>query len=66
MLPTDPMDTTKIALFKGTQIRRTLHSNEWWFVIEDIVAALSGSVDPKGYIRDLRRRDEEISIGYPL
>ncbi len=27
---------TKIAIFKGKQIRKTLHNNEWWFVIEDV------------------------------
>lgn len=27
------METTKIALFKGRKIRRTLHNNEWWFAI---------------------------------
>lgn len=58
------MDTTKIALFKGKQIRRTLHDGEWWFVIEDVAQVLTDSVDPKGYIRDLRRRDEEVSKGW--
>lgn len=56
--------TTKIALFHGREVRKTLHENEWWFVIEDVVAVLTDSVDPKGYIRDLRRRDEEMSKGW--
>ncbi|MBI1934763.1 Bro-N domain-containing protein [Candidatus Peregrinibacteria bacterium] len=56
--------TTKIALFRGKEVRKTLHENEWWFVIEDAVAVLTDSVDPKGYIRDLRRRDEEMSKGW--
>jgi prophage antirepressor-like protein len=26
---------TKLALFRGSGIRKTLHNNEWWFVVED-------------------------------
>lgn len=39
---------TKIAIFKGKKIRKTLHENEWWFVIEDVVAVLTDSVQPSG------------------
>jgi len=56
--------TTKIALFKGKQIRRTLHNGEWWFVIADVVVALTGSAQPEGYIKDMRRRDSELSTGW--
>ena len=58
------MDTTKIALFKGQKIRKTLHNNEWWFVIVDVIAALTDSVQPEGYIKDMRRRDPELSKGW--
>jgi hypothetical protein len=58
------MDTIKIALFKGKKIRKTLHQNEWWFVIEDVVLALTDSVQPDGYIKDMRRRDPELSKGW--
>ena len=34
------MDTTKLALFKGKEIRKTIYNNEWWFVVEDVVLAL--------------------------
>lgn len=54
----------KIALFKGRKIRKTLHANEWWFAISDVIAALTDSVDPSGYIKDMRRRDEELSKGW--
>jgi DNA-damage-inducible protein D len=36
-----------IAVFKGKEIRKTIHENEWWFVVEDIVLALIDSRDPK-------------------
>ncbi|MBU6339659.1 MAG: Bro-N domain-containing protein [Rickettsiales bacterium] len=56
--------STQLALFKGKKIRKIIHQNEWWFVIQDVVAALTDSVDPAGYIKDMRRRDEEISKGW--
>src|SRR3990167_4052124 len=56
--------TTKIALFKGKQIRRTLHNGEWGFVITDVVVALTDSARPDGYIKDMRRRDPELSTGW--
>jgi hypothetical protein len=53
-----------LVVFKGQQIRRALHNNEWWFVIVDVVSALTESVNPSGYIKDMRRRDEELSKGW--
>ncbi|MCG6534997.1 MAG: Bro-N domain-containing protein [Syntrophales bacterium LBB04] len=55
---------TKIALFRGRGIRKTLHNNEWWFVIADAVGVLTDSADPSGYIKDMRRRDKELSKGW--
>ncbi|MBN2591671.1 MAG: Bro-N domain-containing protein [Sedimentisphaerales bacterium] len=56
--------TTKIAVFRKKEIRKTIHNNEWWFVIKDIVTALTDSVQPDGYIKDMRRRDAELSKGW--
>ncbi|MDD3088701.1 MAG: Bro-N domain-containing protein [Candidatus Omnitrophica bacterium] len=56
--------TTKIAIFRKREIRKTIHNKEWWFVVEDVVAALTDSVQPKGYIKDMRRRDSELSKGW--
>ena len=56
--------TTKIAIFRGKEIRKTIHDNEWWFVITDVVAVLTDSVQPSGYIKDMRRRDPELSKGW--
>ena len=58
------MTDTKIAIFRNKEIRKTIHSNEWWFVITDVVAALTDSVQPDGYIKDMRRRDPELSKGW--
>lgn len=53
-----------VALFQEKQVRRTIHDNEWWFVITDVIAALTDSVDPAGYLKDMRRRDPEIAKGW--
>jgi len=58
------MEETKIALFRKNEIRKTLHNKEWWFVIVDVVSALTDSVQPDGYIKDMRRRDEELNKGW--
>lgn len=58
------IEKTKIAIFEGKKVRRVWHNDEWWFVIVDVVAVLTGSVDPFGYIKDMRRRDKEISKGW--
>ena len=55
---------SKLVVFQDKQIRRTLHNGEWWFVVVDVVAALTDSVDPSGYIKDMRRRDAELAKGW--
>ncbi|MFA5033258.1 MAG: Bro-N domain-containing protein [bacterium] len=39
------METTKIALFKGKQIRKTIYNNEWWFSVVDVVQVLTDQPD---------------------
>ena len=51
----------KLVVFQRKDIRRRFHRGEWWFVISDVVAALTDSTDPARYIRDLRYRDEELA-----
>ncbi len=58
------METAKLALFEGKTIRKIIHNNEWWFVIVDVVTALTDSIQPEGYIKDMRRRDPELLKGW--
>jgi prophage antirepressor-like protein len=53
-----------LVVFQGIKIRRTQHDNEWWFVLEDIVKALTDSADPKQYIQKMRQRNEPLSEGW--
>lgn len=39
----------KIAVFQGKEIRKIIHSNEWWFSVVDIVKALTDSGNPRDY-----------------
>ena len=57
-------ENNKIAIFQEKEIRKVIYNNEWWFVIGDVVFALTDSKDPKGYIKDMRRRDSELSKGW--
>jgi len=52
---------TGIAIFRGKEIRKTIHNNEWWFSVSDVAQALTDSADPKQYIKKLRKRDPELS-----
>ncbi|MEK7645021.1 MAG: Bro-N domain-containing protein [Patescibacteria group bacterium] len=36
---------SKIAVFKGTKIRKIIRNNEWWFSVVDVVQALTDQVD---------------------
>lgn len=53
-----------LVVFQGAKIRRTWEKSEWWFVLEDIVKALTDSADPKQYIQKMRQRDEPLSEGW--
>lgn len=58
------METTKIALFKGKKIRKTIYNNEWWFVVNDVVETLTDTLNVKDYVKKMRIRDEELSKGW--
>lgn len=47
---------SNIAVFKGKDIRRTLHNNEWWFSIVDVCGVLTESADAGAYWRKLKQR----------
>lgn len=53
-----------LALFEEKQVRRSFHNDQWWFVISDIVSALTDSPNPSDYLKKLRRRDPSLSDAF--
>ena len=53
------METTKIAVFRGKEIRKTINKNEWWFSVVDVCEALTKSSDAGAYWRKLKQRLKE-------
>ncbi len=53
-----------IALFRGKEIRKSLHKGEWWFVVNDVVVALTDTSDGKDYVRKMRIRDPQLGEGW--
>ncbi|MEG0958329.1 MAG: BRO family protein [Erysipelotrichaceae bacterium] len=53
------MGNDKIQLFEDKRIRTVWNEEqeEWYFSIVDVVAVLTGSIDPKQYIKKMRTRD---------
>jgi DNA-damage-inducible protein D len=53
-----------LIVFQNKKIRRTWFNEEWWFVATDIVEVLTDSIDPSGYLKDIRRRDKSFNKGW--
>ncbi len=52
----NPIDSTKIALFKGKKIRKTLSQGEWCFSVVDVIEALTDSDRPSVYWAAMKAR----------
>lgn len=46
----------RMAVFKGKQIRKIIHNDEWYFSITDIIDALTDSANSRRYWSDLKRK----------
>ena len=57
-------EPTKIAVFKGKEIRKTIHNDEWWFCIADVVEALTDTPNSADYLKKMRKRDPELAKGW--
>jgi len=58
------MESTKIVIFKGKNIRKTIFKNEWWFSVGDVVEVLTDTINSTDYIKKMRKRDNELSKGW--
>ncbi|OGD63066.1 phage antirepressor protein [Candidatus Berkelbacteria bacterium RIFCSPLOWO2_01_FULL_50_28] len=54
-------ELNKIAIFQKKEVRKVIHKNEWWFVINDIIVALTDSANPAQYLKNIRNRDIELN-----
>ena len=51
----------KIAIFRKKEIRKTIHKNEWWFSVVDVVAVLTDSSNPRDYWYKMKVREKNES-----
>lgn len=56
----------KVQIFEGRKIRSTWNESDeqWYFVVEDVISALTDSADPKQYLKRMKLRDPELSKGW--
>ena len=57
---------SNIKLFESKQIRSVWNviEQKWYFVVEDVIAVLTDSNDPKQYIKKMRQKDEALARGW--
>jgi len=51
-----PIAETKIAIFRGSKVRKTIYKNEWWFSVIDVIEALTGTDRSRKYWNDLKKK----------
>ncbi len=49
---------SSIAVFRGKEIRKIIHNNEWWFSVVDVIAVLTDSVNPRDYWFKMKIREK--------
>lgn len=47
---------SKIAVFKGKEIRKVIHQDEWYFSVIDVIEVLTKSSNPRRYWSDLKTK----------
>lgn len=56
---TNEIGNKALATFEGKKVRKTWHNNRWYFVIVDIVVALTDTPNPNGYLKKIKKRDTQ-------
>jgi DNA-damage-inducible protein D len=52
---------TKIAVFKGKEVRKIIHDNEWYFAVVDVIEVLTDSAKPRDYWYRMKKRERDSS-----
>jgi prophage antirepressor-like protein len=57
---------SNVKLFESTQIRTVWNASDekWYFVVVDVIKLLTDTPNPSDYIKKMRKRDEELSMGW--
>ncbi len=53
-----------LVVFQSKKIRRTWFNEGWWFVIKDVVFALTDSKNPSQYLKNMRNRDSSLNDAF--
>jgi len=59
------MEITRISLFEGKEIRKTIHNGEWWFSIVDIIEVLTDTLNSRiywGVMKNRLQNDEKVEL----
>ena len=57
---------SNIRLFESKKIRSVWNEDEekWYFSVQDVVEVLTDSVDVKGYIKKMKKRDAQLNANW--
>ena len=61
---TNLVQETRSAVFRGREVRKTIHNDEWWFSVADVVEVLTDTADVRQYVKKMRQRDPELSANW--
>ena len=50
-------EITRLDVFEGRKIRKTIHNDEWWFSVVDVVEVLTESPTPRQYWGKVKKRE---------
>ncbi len=54
-------NNNQVVLFEEYNIRKVLHSEEWYFSVIDVVKILSESTNPRNYWNMLKKREPQLN-----
>lgn len=60
----DILEKNKLAIFEEKEIRRKWYNEDWYFSVEDVVYALTESVNTKDYIKKMKKRNPTLAEGW--
>ncbi len=53
-----------LVVFQGKRIRRIWFDDGWYFVVNDLIEAITDSSNPSDYLKKVRSRDEGLKEGW--